>query len=430
VHAFPTDEGVSVFVHDVQERHRRETSGRLLAAMGELLAAQPGTEEMVQRIPPLAVESMAEWSSMRVAVPGAQATWGVAHADPSRTEALAALLQRASYAPAGEDPVAVSLRTGEATIVEESEEVLSGAFPDPEDRAAIREMGCASAIVAPLHARGRTMGAITLARGPSAPAFDEGDLALAREIARRAALCADNARLYDEARAAARAREEVLAVVSHDLRNPLNAVLLASTILEEYTPEGRLGDAERLQVRTIRNSAGQMASLIHDLVEVVALESGARTLHLERVDTGATLRSAAEMYRGLAAETGVALEVEAAPVPDVNADGARVLQVLSNLLGNALKFTPAGGTVTVGAEPADDGVRFRVSDSGPGIAPADVPRLFERFWQAERGDRKGLGLGLTIAKGIVDAHGGRIWVESCLGAGSTFFFTLPVHAAT
>jgi signal transduction histidine kinase len=162
-------------------------------------------------------------------------------------------------------------------------------------------------------------------------------------------------------------------------------------------------------------------------VEVVALEAGTRVLHLECVDTGALLRAAAEMYAGLAGEQEVALGVDVPPeVPDLRADRARLLQVLSNLVGNALKFTPRGGAVRIGAEAAGELVRVWVSDTGPGIDPEHLPRLFERFWQARRGDRAGLGLGLSIAKAIVDAHGGRIWAESTPGSGSTFSFTLPL----
>jgi signal transduction histidine kinase len=172
-----------------------------------------------------------------------------------------------------------------------------------------------------------------------------------------------------------------------------------------------------------------MTTLIHDLVEVVALEAGTRVLHLERVDVGAALRSASEMYAGLAAEQGVALWVDVPPeVPDVRADRARLLQILSNLVGNAVKFTPAGGSVRLSAEAAGESVRFCVIDTGRGIDPEHLPRLFERFWQARRGDRQGLGLGLSIAKAVVDAHGGRIWAESTPGAGSTFSFTLPAVA--
>jgi signal transduction histidine kinase len=218
----------------------------------------------------------------------------------------------------------------------------------------------------------------------------------------------------------------VLAVVSHDLRNPLNAVLLGAVILDDYSDPERWTERDRQQIRAIRSSAEQMTALIHDLVEVVALEAGTRIMQAGRLEPAKAIRSAAEMYEGLAAEKGVALHVPRCDVPDVHADRARVLQVLSNLVGNALKFTPPGGEVTVIAERAGDAVVFRVADTGEGIAPEHLPRLFDRFWQAERGTRTGLGLGLAIAKGIVEAHGGRIWAESEPGRGSSFYFTLPV----
>ena len=118
------------------------------------------------------------------------------------------------------------------------------------------------------------------------------------------------------------------------------------------------------------------------------------------------------------------------PEHAASADTARLLQVLSNLVGNAIKFTPRGGVITVRIEPLGDEVRFAVRDTGPGIAPDQVPHIFGRFWQANRKDRRGIGLGLAIAKGIVEVHGGRIWVESTLGAGSTFYFTIPVAQAS
>jgi len=427
VNAFPTQEGVAVFFRDVQDRHRRAAAERLMAAAGEALSASLDGDEMLRRVAEVAAAAVGGWCVVRVGSPGAQVACAAAHHDPARSAALQALLRASPFDPASAHPVARAMRTGEASLLEGSEHTVAAAFPDPAQRRQAREMGAASGVVVPLQARGRTLGALTLVRGTDQPAFDGEDLALAGELARRTAMGVDNARLYRDSRAATQAREEVLAVVSHDLRNPLNAVLLASVILDEYGDPGQLGERERLQVRTIRNAAEQMASLIHDLVEVVALEAGTRVLQRDQVQPVKAIRAAAEMYHGLAAERGVVLAVDAsADVPDVPADRARLLQVLSNLLGNAVKFSPPGGTVAVGAAPSGDGVGFWVKDAGPGIDPAHLPRLFDRFWQARRGDRAGLGLGLAIAKGIVDAHGGRIWAESVPGEGSTFFFTLPL----
>jgi PAS domain S-box-containing protein len=425
MHAFPTDDGLSVFFHDIENRHRREAGERLLADAGEALAGSLEMDEMLRRLAETAAGPFAAWAVAHLAAGPSAAVCGVAHAQGSLTPALAELLRAAPVE--GRHPVALALASGEAALLAGSDEVLADAFPLEAQRRQAREMGAASAIVAPLQARGRTVGALTFVRGPGAPAYEPADVELAMELARRAALAVDNARLYAEARAATRAREEVLAVVSHDLRNPLNAILLASIVLDEYGDPGRWTERERQQIRAIRNSADQMTALIHDLVEVVALESGTRVMHLDRVEPAKAMRAAAEMYHGLAAEKGIALAVDvAADVPDVRADRARVLQVLSNLVGNALKFTPRDGQVTLGAHRAGDGsVGFYVADTGPGIPAEHVPRLFDRFWQAQRGDRKGLGLGLAIAKGIVEAHGGRIWAETAPGRGSTFFFTLP-----
>ncbi|HKP77166.1 MAG TPA: GAF domain-containing sensor histidine kinase, partial [Longimicrobiaceae bacterium] len=327
-------------------------------------------------------------------------------------------------------PLTIALRTGEPQLVPVFPEgVLEALIPDAEMLAGVREIGIASVIVVPMRARGRTVGSISLVRGRGA-AYGPEDLELAVELSLRAALALDNAALYEQARAATRAREEVLAVVSHDLRNPLNAVLLAAVILDEFTDPERWDERERLQLRTIRHSAEQMTTLIHDLVEVVALEGGRRVLSLGRVDVAAALSSAAEMYAGLAEERGLSLAAEdGGAVPEVHADRGRLLQVLSNLVGNAVKFTPAGGEVRIGAEAAGDAVRFWVRDTGPGIDAEHLPRLFDRFWQGRHGDAQGLGLGLAIAKAIVDAHGGRIWAESTPGQGSTFCFTLPVASA-
>jgi len=424
IHGHPSPEGLSIYFRDVTARRAREERDRLLTRAGAVLAGSLDPELLPREVAALMVESLAEWCVVHVETEHGLRAVGIAHADPARFTRLRELLR--AYAAPETHPLTVALRTGEPQLVPVfAEGVLEGLIPDAEMLAAVREMGIASVIVVPMRARDRTVGSISLVRGHGA-AYGEAELEVAVELARRAALALDNAALYEQARAAIRTREEVLAVVSHDLRNPLNAVLLAAVILDEYTEPERWNERERLQLRTIRHSAEQMTTLIHDLVEVVALEAGARVLNLERIDVGALLRSGAEMYAGLAAEQEVALRVDAPhDVPDVRADRARLLQVLSNLVGNALKFTPAGGTVRVGAEGAGDAVRFWVSDTGRGIDPEHLPRLFERFWQARRGDRQGLGLGLSIARAIVDAHGGRIWAESAPNQGSTFSFTLP-----
>jgi signal transduction histidine kinase len=176
---------------------------------------------------------------------------------------------------------------------------------------------------------------------------------------------------------------------------------------------------------TIHRSANRMKRLINDLVDVTMVEAGQLGLDRASVSARQLLAEAVEVQRPLAASASVEVYVDLErKLPDVWADPHRLLQVFENLIGNAIKFTPAGGRVTVGASPREREVLFRVSDTGYGISPTDLPHVFDRFWQARKG-RDGAGLGLPIARGIIAAHGGRIWVESTLGRGTTFSFTVP-----
>ena len=228
----------------------------------------------------------------------------------------------------------------------------------------------------------------------------------------------------DAAEAASRAREDMLAIVAHDLRNPLNVVMIARGLLAETDQPGE----RREQLLAVMQRATQrMNRLVEDLLEVVRQESGKMSLVLEEVPVADILEQAVEMCHATAMERNISLRVNEAP-PDlfVTADEERILQVMSNLVGNALKFAPRGGSVVLECERKGAEAVFAVIDSGPGIAPEDLDRLFEKFWQRRRDDTRGVGLGLAIARGIVEAHGGRIWAESTVGSGATFFFTLPV----
>jgi len=226
----------------------------------------------------------------------------------------------------------------------------------------------------------------------------------------------------DVAEGASRAREEMLAVVAHDLRNPLNVVMMTTQLFADTEPTG---DKRDQLLGVILRAAQRMNRLIEDLLEVVRQENGVK-LNVEEVSAASLLAQAAEMFQATAAEKGISLRVEECPPSlAVSADSERIMQVLSNIVGNALKFVARGGSVVLKCEPRGAEVIFSIADSGPGIAGEDLDRLFEKFWQRRDTDKRGVGLGLSIARGIVEAHGGRIWVESRIGDGSTFFFSLP-----
>jgi PAS domain S-box-containing protein len=263
---------------------------------------------------------------------------------------------------------------------------------------------------------------VLLSAAVFAGAPDRG-VALVHDISDRKEAEREVRRAYQNARRALGERDHVLAVVSHDLRNPLNSITMASSLLLEDIPE----DRKQIQVTIIRRAAAQMTRLIEDLLIVARLEGGGLSIVPQDCRCADLVHSAVEFLLPLAESRLVELRAGAATQRRVGADRDRILQVFTNLISNAIEHTPEGGRIVVSAEPdGEKEVRFSVQDSGRGIAPEDLPHIFDRFWQATQSRRTGAGLGLAIAKGLVEAHGGRIAVRSEPERGSTFYFALPV----
>ena len=228
-----------------------------------------------------------------------------------------------------------------------------------------------------------------------------------------------NARV-SEAQAASAAREEVLRIVAHDLRNPLSTILMSADLLGEPAMSE---DRRAQQAAVVKRTGARMNRLIQDLLNVARMDTGRLTVDRRDVAPAVLVANAMELMRPLASEASIALVAEVPEsLPIVSADPERIGQVFSNLIGNAIKFTPAGGRITLSAELADERVWFSVTDTGPGIPPEQLEKIFGQFWQGQRTDRRGIGLGLTIARGIVEAHGGTIGVDSDVGAGTRFWF--------
>jgi len=282
----------------------------------------------------------------------------------------------------------------------------------------------------PLVLERRTVRGALYVRG--AKALGEADLAFLSAAADQISLAWDRhaawqreVQLRERAEALDRAQKELVAVVSHDLRNPLGAVLLGISTLRRW-PHLDAGKV-RENLESMQRAAERASKLVHDLLDVARLDAGHLQLDLAGEEMGDVLREAAELMQPLLADRGLVCETQAEDgLPPVFADRERILQVLSNLIGNARKFAREGSTVSVAAWQEDGEARCCVSDEGAGIAPQDLPRVFDRYFQGEHGPTAhGAGLGLSIARGIVEAHGGRIWVESEQGRYSRFFFTLP-----
>jgi PAS domain S-box-containing protein len=288
-----------------------------------------------------------------------------------------------------------------------------------------KAMGARAMLIVPLSAGGRSLGAMTLLATDPKRRFSDDTLALADKLGRTASLALSNAQLYDAAQRANRARDEVLGVVSHDLRNPLSTILMGVSAIREMPPDDVAGREKLLN--TISEATSWMNRMIQDLLDVASIERGALSLERKPVPPALLVTQAMEMFVLEAESHGIALSAEMGPeLPQVSADDVRIVQVLGNLLRNAIKFTPNHGRITMRATRVGGMVEFSVSDTGSGIEPEAQSHVFDRYWKAiGNGRTRGTGLGLSIAKGIVEAHGGHIWVDSAVGKGATFTFSLP-----
>jgi signal transduction histidine kinase len=333
---------------------------------------------------------------------------------------IADILRALPGPPRTSHPVWRAIQRRRAIVVAHPERYEDVAESEDHLRA-IQSSPSSSSILAPLVAGDRCLGILVLTS--TTRQFDERDLRLAEEAARRCAFFMENARLHERERRALRVRDEVLGIVAHDLRSPLASILVQMQILQ---CDRREGDQRSPKVaNAVRQAAGRMNRLIQDLLDITRIESGKLVVRQDDVPAGDVVEEIVAAQREAIASSGLELRQDVPnDLPLVRGDKERLLQILENLVGNAMKFTRAG-SITIGAEARAHEVVFRVADTGLGIAPEALGRVFDRFWQERSAARDGAGLGLGIVKGLVEAHGGHTWVESTVGFGSTFFFSVP-----
>jgi len=406
------------------ENLQRRTA--LLAEASRVLSSSFDYQTTLAALVRLAVPTLADYCALDMLVgEDSFERIGEAHVDPTKSTLLREVATFPRSALTASHPLIRVMSTGQPVLEAEiTNGFIHAAFAEPSQRSTVAALDPRSLICVPLVDSGKPIGALTLVTSGSGRRYDEADLSLAADVARRAAVVVEHARLFHQAEQATRARDDVLAVVAHDLRNPLNTVTMAISLMLETTPIERT--QERRQQEIVRRAADRMNRMIQDLLDVKRMESGHLTMDVKAESADVLVNDTIEMLRPLATGSAIVIEASVADdLPAVLADAARIQQVLSNLVGNAVKFTPPRGRITVSADRLETEVLFSVKDTGPGIPPEQVPHIFGRFWQARSADRRGIGLGLAIAKGIVEAHSGRIWVESQVGLGSTFYFTLP-----
>jgi signal transduction histidine kinase len=410
-----------------RSRLHAQVAERLLTDASDVLHSSLDYQKTLWAVACMAVERVADFCLVDVVgADGRLRTVAAEHADPAERERIRMVAVLGADITGGVLP----LPPEEAPRLEWTAEVddawLESRLASPEEAARLRTLEPRSLIVAPMVARGAVLGTLILACSRGDRRFGASDATLAGELARRAAVAVDNARLYAEAQRAIRARDDILGIVSHDLRNPVGTAEMAAGLLLEQTGGGDDRRTTRKYLEMIQRSMARAQRLINDLLDVTQVDAGKLAVEPGPERPATLVEDTHDAFAAAAAGAGLVLEWEADDdLPWVEADRSRIVQALGNLVANAVKFTPVGGRIVIGARHHAAGVCFEVADTGPGIPAEQLPRLFDRFWKAQGSDRRGAGLGLAIVQGIVAAHGSRVEVESEVGEGTTFRFVLP-----
>jgi PAS domain S-box-containing protein len=419
------------YARDLRQRNRADRARAFLSDASEAFASSLDYEATLRTIGSMTVPAMADWCVVDLLVSaGAPQRLVVAHVDPAKVELAEQLRWRYPVDPNAATGVARVLRDGEPELYEEvSDALVERSARDPEHLRILRELGLCSAMIVPLVARGRTLGAITFVAADSGRRYTRFDLETAEELARRAAIGVENARLYREAQEVNRLKDEFLATVSHELRTPLAAILSWAHLLRTGRPE-----LVARAIETIERNAHAQARIVEDVLDVSRIITGKLRLRPERVRLADIVQLAVDTVRPAAEAKGVDLGTTLdATSAEIIGDPARLQQVAWNLLSNAIKFTPEGGRVEVSVEQGESNLRLRVHDTGQGIRADFLPHVFERFRQADSASTRehaGLGLGLAIVRHLVELHGGRVTAHSAgEGSGATFIVTLPIRAS-
>jgi len=399
----------------------------LLADASVLLNASLDLTATLHAVVRLALPELAECCLVRLFEPGKPAHTSIGHVNAELEQQLVRLGSKL----ADDDDLSAlegSVLRSEAAYALRSLSSDSGEKTPADDsrRCLSRCLGAKSCLAIPLSARSETIGLLYLVAFAE-QSFELRDIEFAQELAQRASTALDNARLLHGARQTSLS-EDVLRTVSHDLRSPLGAITMTVQYLLRHIVHGENAPTHK-ELQLIHRSSAYMERLIEELLEIPSFERGAIALQYSQVSLRSLLQRAQEMFARAACQKGVRVSCRCAAADECFAcDAEQMLRVVSNVLGNAIKFTPRGGAVDLAGFVSEGEVHIRVTDTGPGISKDQQPKLFERYWKGDIAANQGVGLGLYIARCIVEAHRGRIWVESEPPAGSSFIVALPLAA--
>jgi signal transduction histidine kinase len=416
----------------------------LLAEASRALGSSLDYETTLTRVADYVVPTLGDWCAVDIlGDDGTVRRLAARHSDPARVEVAANLRRQFPPDPAAPRGVPRVLRTGEAEFYPDIAELLAATARDSNHLDLLRGLGLRSAIIVPVKARERTIGAITLASAESGRRYDETDLRVAEDLAYRVAVAVENSRLYQEAHAARadaeraradaeqanKAKSDFLASMSHELRTPLNAIGGYVQLLWEGLP-GPVNEKQREYLSRARRSQAHLLGLINNVLNFAKLEAGQLQYEITLVPLRESLAEVDDLIAPQVRAKGLSYDIQVCKTNVImRADRAKVRQILLNLVSNAVKFTAPGGNVAIDCGMRGSDAFIVVRDSGIGIAPERLGDVFEPFVQLEKGaSREGTGLGLSISRELARAMQGDLTVESELGKGSAFTLTLPVAA--
>jgi signal transduction histidine kinase len=410
-------------------RAREAADREVLARASEVLTESLDFEQRLERLVRVPVPAVADWCALfLLRETGALRMATLAHADPERVRQAFALEARYPARMDARVGPAQVLRTGEPELVEELNGGRDALAHDAEHLAGLRALGLRSVVHVPLSGRHGRLGVLTLATTDERRRLGPADLALGLELARRASLALENARLYQEAQEAVRLRDEFLTVAAHELRTPLTTLHLQMATLRQRAARERVSEDLRNRLERLGVQARRLGTLVETLLDVSRLVSGELKLSSERFDICELVREVAQRYAAEAQSAGCPVRLELCGGVRGWWDRLRVDQAVASLLANALKFG-AGQPVEVTVRRVDGRVQLEVCDRGIGVPEDQLERIFERFGRAVSSrSYGGLGLGLYLARRTAEAHGGRVWAEAREGGGARFVLELPVQA--